>query len=419
MLGALPRRGNVNGRQVALVSVVVGLRRSIRLWLGLHLPLESGGNHVPVATRDVSGRRKGLPVSSFRSSPASFTMPVAIFNVLAFLGCLAAVPASAQGFASMAEPGADGDAFDAIELLPSANPQGPVVLDGPYVPGGYGEEVSSAPFRGAVDDLWVSRPWSWHILPGNLIWTSYLAGPKEPRFATVWYDDTAPDPFNPSVANGWLWDSTLGGRASILRYGTDTPLHPQGFEVQIEGAAFVRLDPAEDRDLRSSDFRFGIPLIYGVGRWQTKLAYYHLSAHLGDEAMVRYPDYSRVNYVRDAIVWGGSWYALDWLRLYGEVGWSFFNDGGSEPWEFQFGTELIQARPTGIHGAPFLAVNGMSRQELDWGGNVCVQTGWAWRGDRTEKLFRLGFEYLYGSDPQYEFPFANQNRAGIGMWYDF
>ena len=119
----------------------------------------------------------------------------------------------------------------------------------------------------------------------------------------------------------------------------------------------------------------------------------------------------------------------DWLRIYGEVGWSFFNGGGSKPWEFQFGTELIQARPTGIRGAPFFAVNGMTRQELNWGGNVCVQVGWAWRGYQSEKLFRLGFEYLYGSDPQYEFTNTdpvtgkitalNQNRAGIGMWYDY
>lgn len=60
-----------------------------------------------------------------------------------------------------------------------------------------------------------------------------------------------------------------------------------------------------------------------------------------------------------------------------------------------------------------------------------VQVGWAWRGRTSEKLFRIGFEYLYGSDPQFEFfrrnqnPFVasdaqtNQNRAGIGMWYDY
>jgi len=352
-------------------------------------------------------------------------MPAAVATVLAVLVWLCMPPAVGQeparppGSAAGGSPFGLGEPGDDLDLLPQVRPQGPVVLDGLYVEGTYGEEVSATPYRGAFDDLWAPRPWSWHILPSNLIYTSYLAGPKEPRFATVWYDDTGVDPLNPPSRSGWLWDSTLGGRAAILRYGTDTPLHPQGFEVQIEGAAFVRLHPGEDRDLRSSDFRFGIPLVYGEGRWQTKLAYYHLSAHLGDEAMQRYPDYGRVNYVRDAIVLGGSWYARDWLRLYGEVGWSFFNDGGSEPWEFQYGAELIQARATGIHGAPFLAVNGMSRQELDFGGNVCVQTGWAWRGDRSERLFRIGFEYLYGSDPQYEFPFAIQNRAGIGMWYDF
>jgi hypothetical protein len=337
----------------------------------------------------------------------SFIMTTAFVALFVALATAVAMPAAAQDFG---EP---------VELLPPTQPQGPVVLEGPYVAGGYGEGAYGESFDGAFDDLWAPRPWSWHLLPNNLIYTSYLAGPKEPRFATSWYDDSGRDPFDPSVSNGWLWDSTLGGRASILRYGTDTVLHPQGFEVQIEGAAFVRLDPGADRDLRSSDFRFGIPLVYGIGRWQAKLAYYHNSAHLGDEAMVRHPNYPRVNYVRDVIVLGNSYYAYDWMRIYGEVGWSFYNDGGSEPWEFQYGVELIQARPTGPHGAPFLAVNGMSREELDFGGNVCVQTGWAWRGDHSEKLFRLGFEYLYGSDPQYEFPFAIQNRAGIGMWYDF
>lgn len=308
-----------------------------------------------------------------------------------------------------------------IEPLPSVGPSGPVVLDAPYVGGSWWPDGGCPPdaSAGCFDDLWAARPWHWQILPTNLIWTSYLAGPKEPRFATVWYDDTSPDPIVPTQREGWLWDSTLGGRVAVLRYGSDTSIHPQGFEVQLEGAAFVRLDPSEDRDLRSSDYRFGIPLIYGVGRWQTKLAYYHLSAHLGDEAMLRHPTFPRVNYVRDVIVYGNSYYLTDWMRVYGEVGWSFYNAGGSEPWEFQFGTELVQARPTGIHGSPFFAINGMSRQELDWGGNVCVQTGWAWRGDRGGKLFRLGFEYLYGSDPQYEFVFNNQNRAGIGMWYDF
>ncbi len=316
----------------------------------------------------------------------------------------------------------ESDESPVIHDLPPTRSRGPVLLDGEYDPGECCPDVCApvhAAYPDCFDDLWAARPWSWQLLPNNLIYTSYLAGPKESRIGSVWYKDSAADPLDPSVSNDWLWDTTLGGRASVLRYGSDTVLHPQGFEVQIEGAAFVRLDPQDDRDLRSADYRFGVPFVYGVGRWQTKLAYYHNSAHLGDESMLKYPDFPRVNYVRDVIVWGNSYYLFDWMRLYGEVGWAFFNSGGSEPWEFQFGTELIQARPTGARGAPFFAINGMTRQELDWGGNVCAQAGWAWRGRRSEKLFRIGFEYLYGSDPQYEFVFYNQNRAGIGMWYDF
>ncbi len=320
-------------------------------------------------------------------------------------------------------PRASSPGLPGIDPLPPVGGAGPVVLDMPYEPlpsaSDDGYLIPGAAFPEGFDDLWASRPWSWQLMPNNLIYTSYLAGPKEPRFGTVWYDDTTPPPYATTGHEGWLWDSTLGGRVSIARYGSDPVLHPQGFEVQIEGAAFVRLDPQDDRDLRSADYRFGIPLVYGVGRWQTKLAYYHNSAHLGDEFMLKHPTFPRINYVRDCIVWGNSYYLYDWMRLYGEVGWAFFTAGGAEPWEFQGGVELIQARPTGGRGAPFLAVNGFSRQELDWGGNVCVQTGWAWRGRRSEKLYRIGFEYLYGSDPQYEFVYKNQNRAGIGMWYDY
>lgn len=365
-------------------------------------------------------------------------VPACLLTVAAVVSCwacatqvlaletLEAPPEIDTSVVPVADTPADDVPFSSPVIEPLPESASPVLLDPPgelwqddfYEQPWTGERVVVG-FPDEWDDLWAPRPWSWQLMPNNLIYTSYLAGPKESRLGTVWYDDTAPSLTEPNQSEGWLWDSTLGGRASILRYGSDTVLHPQGFEVQIEGAAFVRLDPEDDRDLRSADYRFGVPLVYGVGRWQSKLAYYHNSAHLGDEFMIKNPTFPRVNYVRDVIVLGTSWYPYDWMRLYGEVGYSFFNSGGSEPWEFQFGTELLQARPTGGHGKPFLAVNSMLRQELDFGGNVCVQAGWFWRGRRSEKLYRIGVEYLYGSDPQYEFVFYNQNRFGVGMWYDF
>jgi hypothetical protein len=376
----------------------------ISLWPGCHPPLEWRGLRPPAW---ISAEPVPAVLTGHIQMPHRF--------LIGFVTVVLAVAAqSVAGQVSVDPP--------TVHELPPTRAQGPVVLDVPYEAMPAAEDeflVPSAGFPEDFVDLWAPKPWFWQMLPNNLIYTSYLAGPKEPRIGSVMYYDTNPGVFDPTKREGVLWDTTLGGRASILRYGSDSVVHPQGFEVQIEGAAFVRLDPEDDRDFRSGDYRFGVPLVYGIGRWQTKLAYYHNSAHLGDEAMLRYPWFPRVNYVRDCFVWGNSYYLYDWMRIYGEVGWAFYNAGGSEPWEGQFGVELIQARPTGPLGAPFLAVNGMSRQELDWGGNVCVQAGWAWRGRRSEKLFRLGFEYLYGSDPQYEFVFYNQNRYGFGVWYDF
>ena len=98
-------------------------------------------------------------------------------------------------------------------MLRPLPPAGPVMLDPPYVSGSWwpdGSWPSGGGLADSFDDIWAARPWSWQILPSNVIWSSYLAGPKEPRFATVWYDDTSRDPIVPTQREGWLWDSTLG-----------------------------------------------------------------------------------------------------------------------------------------------------------------------------------------------------------------
>lgn len=253
--------------------------------------------------------------------------------------------------------------------------------------------------------------WRWHILPSGLIYRSYLAGIRESRMGSNWFHE------NGDLPN--LWDITLGGRASILRYGTGGGFQPEGFEVQIEGAALPRLETNDGRrDLVSTDYRFGIPLVYGIGAYQMKLAYYHLSSHLGDEYIER-TGATRINYVRDAFVWGHSYYWTDNLRLYGELGWAFHYDGGAEPWELQFGADWSPGYPTTIWGAPFAAVNAHLRQEVDWGGNFVLQAGWAWRGGSGGQLFRVGLQYYNGKSAQYEFFNDSEQQIGAGIWYDF
>jgi hypothetical protein len=263
-----------------------------------------------------------------------------------------------------------------------------------------------------IDPLGLSGgAWTWQVLPTGIIYQSYLAGPSEPRFGSQWFHDRGGDDF---------WDITLGGRAGLVRYGTADPMWPEGWQLDVEGAAFPRLTLDHDRDLVSSDFRAGFPLTYRQGVWETKFTYYHLSSHLGDENMLKHPELEqeRINYSRDALAFG---LALrpdrDW-RLYAEAGWAFYEDGGSEPWEFQFGASYAPGYPTGFRGAPFAAVHGHLRQENDFGGNVTVQAGWAWRG-QTSSLFRIGLHYLNGKSPQRQFFRESEQQIGLGMWYDY
>ncbi len=282
-------------------------------------------------------------------------------------------------------------------------------------------EEGEAVWNGQQNDYFVPRtgyvggyqePWDWTLLPNGLIYRSYLAGPKESRFRSVWaYDDRL----------GWIWDITLGGRVGIVRYGTthSDDIRPQGWQLDAEGAAFPRLDPEEDRDLVSADFRFGVPLTYSVGRYETKLAYYHLSSHIGDEYLLKNPTFVRINYVRDAIVWGNAYYLTDDVRLYGEVGYAFYTSGGADPIELQMGAEYSPAHFTGFRGAPFLAVNGYLREEFDFGGNLTAQAGWQWRGQHNRRLLRIGGEYSNGKTEQFEFYANTEERFGFGLWYDY
>jgi hypothetical protein len=254
----------------------------------------------------------------------------------------------------------------------------------------------------------------WQILPDGLIYHSYLAGVHEPRLSIVVDHVQGGESF---------WDGTLGGRVGLLRYGTGERIFPQGWQLDVEAAAMVRLTLDEIRDFETADYRVGVPITYGVDNWQFKIAGYHLSSHLGDEFAIAHPGSlnDRINYVRDELVLGASVYPVPICRLYAEVGYAINTDGGARPWEFQFGTELSQAGPTGLRGTPFLAINGHLREEIDFGGDVTAQAGWLWRG-MSGQVVRTGLHYFNGKSSQYQTfdHFEEQiGQIGFGLWYDF
>jgi len=253
-------------------------------------------------------------------------------------------------------------------------------------------------------------PWTLQWMPEGLIYRSYMAGVKEPRFASVWSSEKDA---------GSVWDTALGGRLGILRYGTDDSVYAQGWQLDVEGGVFARLDPhGPSTPLIATDFRVGVPLTYGWGPWHFKFAYYHISSHLGDEFLLLNPGYPRINYVRDGVALGAGCYWTDALRVYGEVGCAIGTGGGAEPMEFQFGADYSPPHTTNW-GSPFAAVNTHLRQEVDFGGHIVLQAGWQWRNGASGRASRLGLQYFNGKHEQYEFYSDSENKLGWGLWVDY
>lgn len=287
------------------------------------------------------------------------------------------------------------------------DPNGPLAPPA-YVEGLPGSEVHVGVGRGRVDPGQLA--WHSRILPEGLVWRSYLAGVHEPRFSGIVFADHDGTP---------MLDVALGGRMAVWRYGTDEPLAPQGYELQIEGAALPRLNLDQFWDLEAVDFRFGVPLVWSNGRWQWKAGYYHLSAHLGDELAAREGVLAgRINYARDVLLAGVSFFPLPAWRWYAEAGWAFYTDGGAEPWELQFGVDIVSPGPTGLGGVPFAAFNGHLREENDFGGSLTAQAGWLWRGN-SGRMLRTGVHYYNGKSSQYQFFNFFEEQIGVGLWGEF
>lgn len=252
--------------------------------------------------------------------------------------------------------------------------------------------------------------WVWRWTPTGLLYHSYMAGEHEPRMALFTFSNL--DGRN-------LWDATLGGRAGLLRYGNYDPVHPVGYQLDFYGAAIPRLDADRRQNLEATDYVFGLPITFGDEHWQWKFGYAHLSSHMGDEYAIHHAGAlaERINFVRDSLVLGTSYYVIPAWRVYGETGWAFNADGGAEPWDAQFGTELANPLPS-TAWTPFLAVNGRVRQELDFGGDVTIQAGWLQRGVLGQSL-RLGGQYYNGKSNQFQFYTRTEQQLGIGVWYDF
>lgn len=252
------------------------------------------------------------------------------------------------------------------------------------------------------EEMWTSQ---W--LPDGLMFKSFLAGEKEPRFASVWLND--PD-------RGMIWETALGARVGIWRYGTQGAINPNGWQLDLEGAALTRLDPEVETDVDAADFVIGILMTRRIGPTAIEFGYGHLSSHVGDEYLIKHPTFQRINYVRDAVLFGLSYDVTPDSRVYGEIGYAPGAEDGAEPLEGQFGAEYSPAKPM---LSPFAAVNFHYREEFANQLSVNVVAGMQVRGPKSNRLLRFGVQHYNGKSLQYEFLNEYETLTGAGLWVDF
>ncbi len=326
-----------------------------------------------------------------------------VWGLVAWWLCAAlATPAPAQT-STLAQPGmlAQPDTgFDPYQLSDSSLPQ-PVPL---YTNG----DDAASWFASEPLMAWPTGAMGWEALPTDTIYPFYLGDLKSSRLSGIW-----------SGGDEQLVDAKLGGRFGLLRFnrGQEGPFL-RGTQVDVEGSGQLRLAPSENMDLRSVDFRAGVPVSFGFGRFHTRVGYYHLSSHVGDEFLLRRPDFNRLNFSRDVLYLGAGYWLTPQTRVYGETGWAFYSDVSKE-WEFMFGIERAPRFATGLAGGLFYAAHAHLREELNYSGHFTGQIGWAWRRDERSGLLRIGLDYFNGKSRQYSFFREHEQQLGFGVWYDF
>jgi hypothetical protein len=247
------------------------------------------------------------------------------------------------------------------------------------------------------------------FLPAGLLYESHIGAEKEPRLGGAILFRSGPSTYV---------DANLGGRVGLVRFGTARTDEAQGWQLDVEAAAFPRLNLAVIRSsFEAADFRFGFPLTMRRGPVSAKFGYYHISSHVGDEYLERNPRFVRVNYVRDALLFGITHRVRPDLSTYLEAAYAVYVSGGAEPWELEFGAEYEPKFAACSCGRPFVVINGHLREEFDFGGSVNVIAGWLWNGDADHQL-RLGAQYFRGRSRQYAFLAEREELIGIVVWLD-
>jgi hypothetical protein len=147
--------------------------------------------------------------------------------------------------------------------------------------------------------------------PKGFVYSTYWASAAEPRMATH---------SSRKLGDDWLLDSHIGGRVGSCVSGRRTGTKAGSWTYW---AAPSCGKTGKRTGCVATDYRYDILTTYVRGPYRFKFGFYHVSSHAGDEFLLKNPGFDRLNYYRDVLVAGVSYYPFPSCGFYSEVGWAF------------------------------------------------------------------------------------------------
>jgi uncharacterized protein DUF1207 len=165
-----------------------------------------------------------------------------------------------------------------------------------------------------------SRGW----FPSEAPFERLIASPREVQFrgSFVYADREVTPGFGGRNLEGIV---VLGQNVGLYRFDENDGMNG-AITVNMEFGVFSRFFMEEStRDLINVDFRVGLPIQFRSGPWQLRVGYRHLSSHIGDDYLDRFPKEVRQT-SKDGLV-GDFAYRLDEaVRVYGGVDYNFYTN---------------------------------------------------------------------------------------------
>ncbi len=244
----------------------------------------------------------------------------------------------------------------------------------------------------------------------------------------------------------------FGGVQSLFRIEPKEG-HPLAFELSIGAGVITLFDSFEDKldnfGWEGSGF---LTLNFKVTQQvRFRFGFHHLSSHVGDEYIANYGvielpvtdqqdlvqgDTYGLNYVRDSLMGGISFYISPKVRIYLEARYSmdmlrYMLCYNSFPWQANIGLELNWPLFEWPTQSWYLAIHTSSYQETSWFPSTTIQAGQVVNVPGSNQRFRFGLEYYRGRVQIASFnhndsltPTSWENLQieqyfAIGAWYDF